>query len=114
LLYLDGQLLIDNYRNWKRGDLYFGLSSAEQRGTARDLVAGRTYELEVRMWYGGTLPHSKLPIAGTFRLGAFPSVSHDEAIKEALDVAQASDVVILVVGLDDTIETEGHDRSDLR
>ena len=92
--------------------LWFVVRSATRKRSR--LLAGRIYKLEVRMCYERTLPHSKPPIAGTSRLGVFPTVSQLEAIKEVLDVAGASDVVILVVSLDDTIETEGHDRSDLR
>jgi beta-glucosidase len=47
------------------------------------------------------------------RLGAFPLVDHDQAIRDAASAAAAADVAVVVVGLNADWESEGYDRSSL-
>jgi len=45
-LFVDEQLIVDNWDAWQPGDAYFGSGSAEAIGAA-DLNAGQTYDLVV-------------------------------------------------------------------
>lgn len=47
------------------------------------------------------------------KLGSFPALDEDKAINEAVELAKASDLAILVVGLNQDWESESYDRPDL-
>lgn len=47
------------------------------------------------------------------KLGSFPVIDEDKAINEAVELAKASDVAVLVVGLDQDWESESYDRPNL-
>jgi beta-glucosidase len=43
-----------------------------------------------------------------------PRGTHDEELARAVDLAASSDVAVVVVGTSESVESEGHDRQDLR
>lgn len=47
------------------------------------------------------------------KLGSFPAINEDETIDEAVELAKASDIAVLVVGLDQDWESESYDRPNL-
>ena len=105
-LYLDGEMVIDNWTDWSPGgDAYFGMSNPE-RIYAVEMQAGQSYEIV--MEYCKPQP---TPFSGV-RLGHLPPVPAD-SIARAAALAAESDVALLFVGTSDEWETEGHDRPDM-
>jgi beta-glucosidase len=99
-VHLDGRLVLDHTRP-EPGKTFFGHGSTTV--TARiDVEPGAEHELEVRYL-------SELPGLGGFRIGARP-VEVPGGIERAVDLARRSDAVVLVVGNNPDLETEGHDR----
>ncbi len=93
-LYLDGELIIDKTKNRNQS------SSAVKV----ELEKGKHYDLRIEFtehWY-----KSKMKL-----WGAPPDPNK---FKEAVAAAKKSDVAIVVVGTDETVEKEGVDRSDLK
>ena len=100
--FLDGIPVVDNH-SVPAGGSFFGIGKAEQIGTA-DLDAGREYAVEVRM----KRPPSQNALSG-LNIGAFPPTLADP-VAEAVDVAAAADLAIVIVGTNDDWESEGYDR----
>ncbi|KAL8293753.1 hypothetical protein RQP46_000454 [Phenoliferia psychrophenolica] len=109
-LFVDGKLVVENVKNFKAGEQYFGMGSEEQRGTA-DLVAGQEYRVELRQSLELTSSKATpfLPCSA-FRVGAYPKIGAKEARDSAVELAKKSDLAILVVGTNPDWESEGHDR----
>lgn len=117
-LFLDGKLLIDN-NNWTElGDAFYAFSSVEVRADL-ELGGGRTYKIVIEA-------STKIPTledAGSAfswgmqpstRLGYLEELPTSEAmIAEAVQLANACDYTILVIGLNDEWESEGYDRKGL-
>jgi beta-glucosidase len=104
-LYVDGELVIDNWSKQILGETYFGMGSSEVKA-ALDLVAGREYRL--------TLEYSKSQntlIAGV-RTGCLPPLPSD-IIERAAALAARSDVALVFAGLSGEWESEGFDRPDI-
>ena len=104
-LRLDGDVVLDN-SDAPDGGSFFGLGRAEQVGRA-ELIAGQPYELEVRLRRPGT----ENALSGV-HIGAFPPAVVDP-VSEALEVAAAADLAIVVVGTNADWESEGYDRDDM-
>jgi beta-glucosidase len=103
-LRVDGKLIVENWESRIRSDTYFGAGSTEVIG-ALTLEAGRSYELTVEYAYAeiGALGLKAVRL-GLFRpLGA-------AAIARAAELAAASDVALLFVGLTGEWDSEGQDR----
>lgn len=106
-LFVDGQLVVDNWSNWQQGDSYFGSGSAEMIGT-RNLQAGQSCDLVIEFAYQAAGPLGMRAIrAGVTRPLA------DDAIDKAVQAAAAADVALLFVGLNGEWDTEGQDRPDM-
>jgi beta-glucosidase len=103
-LSIDGREIVDNWTRQTPGDNYFGFGSAEARGTI-DLEAGREYALVVEYSKGGAMMTA-------VRLGCLPPVPA-EALDRAAQLAAASDVALVFVGLNGEWESEGYDRQDI-
>lgn len=104
-LYLDEQLLIDNWSSQHPGDAFFGQGSTEQRATAA-LEAGRRYSFRIEF---ENRPDTQ--IAGV-RCGVLPPHTND-MLGDAVARAAAADAVVLVAGSNADWETEGNDRTSL-
>jgi beta-glucosidase len=104
-LLLDGAHVLDNHIV-SAGGSFFGIGKAEQVASAT-LEAGRPYELEVQL----RRPPSHNALSG-LHIGAFPPVLSDP-VAEAIEIAAASELAILVVGTNDDWESEGYDRDTL-
>jgi len=104
-IYVDGELLVDNWNDTEIGDSFFGFGTTEKRGEIH-LSPDRAYRIVVEY---ATAPVSL--VAGV-QFGVTP-VLPDDAIDRAVTAAQAADDVILVVGSNGDWESEGHDRQSL-
>jgi beta-glucosidase len=104
-LFIDGARVVDN-TGINNGGSFFGLGKAEQIGTI-DLQAGQGYELEVRM----RRQPSQNALSG-LHIGALQPTLTDP-VREAIDIAAAADLAIVIVGTNDDWESEGYDRDDM-
>ncbi len=104
-LLVDGQLVVDNWSDWKRGDTFYGMGSAEVRGSV-ELKAGQRALIEVEFSKDGSRG------AGGIRVGLRRPVPSD-SIERAAAAARDADAAVVVVGLDADWESEGFDRPDL-
>jgi len=102
---LDGETLIDARDGRERGTSFFGFGSAEIR-TTRRLAAGT--ELPLLVEFSGGSP----AMVSGLELGAAPPTP-TTALEDAVAVAAAADVAIVVVGTGPTRDTEGQDRPSL-
>jgi beta-glucosidase len=112
-LFVDGELVVDNFTKQRKGFAFFGSATVEERGS-KELKAGVSYK--VRFEYG-TRPTSKLENRGVvdfgpggFAFGACKRRELQDSIQEAVDLASKTEQVLIVAGLNGEWETEGHDR----
>ncbi|RSH88687.1 hypothetical protein EHS25_002914 [Saitozyma podzolica] len=110
LLFIDGQLVADN-TEWEQGDTFFGMGSRERKGIVKNMRQGRSVKVEIRSWPRDVQRVFPVKIAGAVRLGAVPMVDEAVAIAQAAKLAQESDTAVVVVGLNEDFECEGHDRT---
>jgi beta-glucosidase len=113
LLYIDGELVVDNKSNQRHGTSFFGIGTLEERGTCY-LEAGRRHRLYVEY---STAPTSNLKHHGVVsfgpggvRLGGCRKLDVDLAIQEAVELAAQAEQVVICVGLSSDWESEGFDR----
>ncbi|RPB09350.1 glycoside hydrolase family 3 domain protein [Morchella conica CCBAS932] len=114
-LYINDQLVLDNWEWKERSEAFFTFGSKEKR-TSVQLEAGVSYQLRVdsvafppqRNDEHNTCFDNQ---AGT-RIGYLEEIKVDK-IKEAQEIARGCDVAVLVVGMTDEWESEGHDRETL-
>ncbi|KAH8702146.1 beta-glucosidase [Talaromyces proteolyticus] len=112
-LFVDGELVVDNFTKQRKGSAFFGAATAEERGS-RLLKAGISYKILVQF---GSRPTSKLNDTrvvnfgpGGFAFGVSRRRELAESIEEAVDLASKTEQVLVVAGLNGEWETEGHDR----
>ena len=104
-LFIDGVLEVDSWTAPRPGEAFFGLGSAEVTADV-ELQAGRTVELTVEYSNEGR------PMLGGLKVGCLPAIPPD-LLERAVACATGADAAIVVVGLNDEWESEGHDRADL-
>jgi len=102
-LFIDGVERVDNWSDPKPGDAFFGLGSAEVSADV-ELEAGQSHELLVEFSNEGR------PMLGGLKVGCLPAVPPN-LLERAVDCARGADAAIVVVGLNDEWESEGHDRA---
>ncbi|XEV05013.1 hypothetical protein FSHL1_010300 [Fusarium sambucinum] len=122
-LHVDGELVIDN-RSWTQpGETFYAFGSAEVIGK-KTLEAGKEYKVLAEGW----VRKEPRPDAGfsaeanhvfaahpSIRLGYQEQLPDDEAlITEAVDLANESEAVVVVLGLSDEWESEGYDRQSMK
>ncbi|THX95437.1 hypothetical protein D6D03_09225 [Aureobasidium pullulans] len=115
-LYIDDELLIDNFTVQKPGDSFFGSGTVEERGRLT-LEAGKTYKWRVEF---GSAPTSKTKQNGVtmfgpggVRIGCTRIIDAEEEIHKAIAVAREVDQVVLCCGLSGDWESEGFDRPNM-
>ncbi|KAK7040397.1 hypothetical protein VNI00_009875 [Paramarasmius palmivorus] len=116
-LYVDGNLVVDNWTRQRRGDLFFGSGSQEDHGVYT-LKAGVKHEIlleycNVRAPADGDEDEPVMDADPAFRLGGAPVTNPDALMEEAVKLAKEADAVIAVVGLNAEWETESNDRTTL-
>ncbi|CAI6087209.1 unnamed protein product [Clonostachys chloroleuca] len=115
-LFIDGELVVSNKENQRPGSSFLGSGTVEETGS-KSLVAGQKYRLLVK-W--GCSKTSKLKISGGvdfgqggLRFSGCPRLDPTAAIKEAVDIAQSADQVVLCIGTSGEWESEGQDRASM-
>lgn len=103
-LFVDGELVIDNWDGYRHGDYFFGMGSAERIATI-DLDAGTSHELTVEYRSSDISPLKAI------RLGYQPPVDPN-AIAEAAALAADADVALVFVGRTGEWDSEGADLPD--
>ncbi|KAK7458836.1 hypothetical protein VKT23_009846 [Stygiomarasmius scandens] len=118
-LFIDSQLIIDNWTTQRRGDAFFGSGSIEDKGVFT-LKSGVAHEVEVVFCNvrapaleNGDPDELVMDSNPGVRLGGAPLVDPDTLMSRAVTIAKDADAVIAVVGLNADWETEGNDRTTL-
>ena len=116
LLYVDGELVVDNKTEQRQGVSFFGIGTPEERGSIY-LNANQPYRIHVDY---GTAPTSNLKLHGVvsfgpggLRLGGCRRIDPEQAIQDAVQLAEQVDQVVVCVGLSGDWESEGFDRPDM-
>jgi beta-glucosidase len=107
-LYLDGELLLDDWEGWQQGSAFVALASTEVRAT-RPLSAG-AHQLELE--YGPRRFGDGVAGFQAFRVGLrrpLPAGS----LADAAALAASADVAVVCVGTHGDWESEGEDRRGL-
>ena len=104
-LFVDGQMVVDNWDTWQPGQSYFGAGSGEVIGPV-GLQAGQSYELKVE--YACPLANNAVGLKAVRVGGLLPL--DEAAIERAVALATAAEVALLFVGLTGEWDTEGQDR----
>ncbi|KAG7086260.1 hypothetical protein E1B28_002228 [Marasmius oreades] len=119
-LYIDSEVVIDNWTTQRRGDAFFGSGSEEERGRFLK-KKGVKHEVSVEFCNvrapapeSGDLDELVMDSNPAVRLGGTPVSSPEELISSAVHLAKEADLVIAVVGINADWETEGYDRSTLK
>ncbi|EWC46559.1 hypothetical protein DRE_04282 [Drechslerella stenobrocha 248] len=117
-LYLDGDLLIDNWDFKERGDLMMNVGSEEVVATV-DLKAGTFYNFTIinsSIWPKDSPPDPPMQdiAALGIRFGFAPVSDNSKLIAAAAAAVQDCDAVIVVVGLNNEWESESYDRTDTK
>jgi len=103
-LLVDGELVIDNWTDFERSPVFFGMGSKERQGTvAMQAGVARTLTVEYR---------AATTFAAGVHLGCISPIG-DDPIAEAVAAARDSDAAVVIVGLDPESETEGRDRESM-
>lgn len=116
-LFVDGQLVVDNWTRQRRGEAFFGFGTVEEKGVAQ-LKAGVAHEILIQFVNvsgpaDGDESETIQTMCPALRVGGAPVENSDEAMNEAIKLASEADVAIVIVGLNGDWETEGHDRTTL-
>lgn len=116
-LFVDGQLVIDNWTRQRRGEEFFNCASKEERGVF-ELKANTKHNIlvefcNVRSPADGDEDETVMDSNPGVRLGGAEVVDEEEEMAKAVKLAGAADVVIAIVGLNADWETEGYDRTTL-
>jgi beta-glucosidase len=102
LLYVDGELLVDNWNETAPGQAFFTQATTEKRGLVR---MTQNQRVKVRIEFEAN-PDNNFKVV---RYGVLPPQPED-SIADAVLIAKNADVVLLLVGTNDDWETEGNDR----
>ncbi|GAB4446574.1 MAG: glycoside hydrolase family 3 C-terminal domain-containing protein [Anaerolineae bacterium] len=101
-LFVNGQLVVDNWDAWQPGDSYFTFGSREATGVV-EFQAGQSYDLVIEY------SRQNSPILAAMRVGMFQPLG-DEAIDRAVALAATADVAVICAGLTGEWDSEGQDR----
>ncbi|PFH53517.1 glycoside hydrolase family 3 protein [Amanita thiersii Skay4041] len=116
-LFIDGQLVIDNWTRQRRGEAFFGVGSLEEKGVCQ-LKANNYHDVlvefcNVRGPADGDEDELVLESNAGVRLGGAEVQDPDALMDKAIELAQDADAVIAIVGLNADWETESYDRKTL-
>lgn len=115
-LYIDGELIIDNWTQQRKGTAFLGQGTVEERGVAI-LKAGQKHELFVDFSNErgpGSASAGGGPPISAVRIGGAQVLDEEKTIEESVRIAESADRVIVFVGLNGDWESGGFDRSTLR
>ncbi len=110
---IDARVVVDVVAELADDDLAAALLAPPTRSAPLEVVAGTPLAVTMR-FEPPRVERAQLP-AMAFSFGIEPDASDPEAmLAEAEALAAAADLVVLVVGTTARVESEGHDRVDLR
>jgi beta-glucosidase len=117
-LFIDGELVIDNWSHQRRGKSFFGTGTEEERGTYL-LKKGVSHKVSVEFRNikgpaDGDMEEGTILMGPGVRVGGAPVINEDAEIEKAVEAAKQSEVTIVIVGLDADWECEGFDRTTLK
>ena len=101
-LFINNEMLVDNWDNSEQGEAFFTFSSSSRKGSM-NLIAGETYQIEVHYHFEGKFP--------AVYIGC-QAPDESDLLAQAIETAANADQVILMVGTNSDWETEGNDRTD--
>lgn len=104
-LFVEDELLIDNWTHQTQGDAFFGTGSSEVTEQV-ELAGGQSVALRIEYTKEGA------PGIGGLKVGMMLPIA-DDLMERAVACAEASDAAIVVIGLNNEWETEGSDRQDM-
>ncbi|KAH7006785.1 beta-glucosidase-like protein [Ilyonectria destructans] len=115
-VHLDHKLVADLSKEQKRTSSFFGNGG---NGTVITVPVTKDKVYTFHLLHDSRKPplapgqdSQPLQLIG-MKLGSFPVIDEDRTIDEAVELAKASDVAVLVVGLDQDWESESYDRPNL-
>ncbi|PGH11907.1 hypothetical protein AJ79_04599 [Helicocarpus griseus UAMH5409] len=115
-LFIDGELVVDNSKNQKRGTAFFSMGTVEVFGS-KDLNAGQTYKVFFQFGSGPTGDAAngshELFGPGAFRFSGCKRRDEEESIAQAVELASKHDQVVIFAGLNNDWESEGYDRENM-
>lgn len=115
-LYIDGNLVVDNWTRQTRGDSFFGSGTVEEKGVY-DLKAGVSHSIlveYVNVSAKNDLEDERIQDSNAaLSLGGAEVIDEEETLKEAVQLAKEADVAVVIIGLGPDWETEGYDRTTL-
>ncbi|GMG46878.1 unnamed protein product [Ambrosiozyma monospora] len=117
LVFVDGELLIDDKNNQVLGNAAIGASSKAQIKTVH-MEAGKTYKIRIEFGCGKTFTLTTHDLTssnggGFFAMGYKLQRSDDDLMKEAIETAKSADKVVLCIGTSYDYESEGFDRKSM-
>ena len=108
-LFINDEVLVDNTRDQKPGTAFFGLGTAEERGSIK-LEKHKTYEFRTEF----ASPATQLGVGkGGLRVGCELRRDWQRDIAEAGQLASEIEQTVVCVGLNSDWETESFDRPDM-
>ncbi|OEJ83753.1 Beta-glucosidase [Hanseniaspora osmophila] len=113
LFYIDDKLVINNKDDQTAGNFGFGSGTAPKNNIVT-LEKGRKYKIFVDYGSGVTSKLSQSIAAGALQIGVNKVIDAEAEIKKAAELASKHDKVILVIGLNGEIESEGYDRDNMQ
>lgn len=91
-LFVDGKLAIDLSTNPIQGESFFGLGTIDVRTVIKDLKAGQSYNVEIRLSNSQFVARgSPFTCRGGIRFGTIRQVGEEDAIRDAVALAKESD-----------------------
>ncbi|EJD37897.1 glycoside hydrolase family 3 protein [Auricularia subglabra TFB-10046 SS5] len=115
-LFVDGQLVVDNWTKQRKGPHFFGRGTEEECGKIA-VRKGVQYDILVEYSNISGPTETDSSTGAVFipcvRLSGAPVVDADEQLRAAEEAAKAADVAIVVVGLNAEWESETFDRTTL-
>jgi beta-glucosidase len=108
-LYVNGQLVVNSWDDWKIGQNFFGLGNDEVRGSLT-MEAGKVYDITVEFRTMETLADNIAIRA--LRFGVQKPLG-DSDMEKAVDDARDADVALIFAGRYGEWDSEGHDLPDM-
>ena len=119
-LFVDGELIVDNWTKQTRGEAFFGTGTVEEKGRTL-LKKGVKHEIFVDFCNirgnAGDDSDGTVTLGGSaLRIGGAPVLDEERGIRECVEIAkdETVDAAVVVVGLNGDWESEGYDRTTLK
>lgn len=112
LFYVDGKLVINQKDNQEKGTSFFSSGTIEKTAKVK-LEAGKPYAIRVVFASAAFSSISDSIGCGGVQVGVNKVIEVADEIAKAATLASKHDKVILVIGLNGEIESEGYDRDDM-